>query len=309
MKYSAKALGRETELSVEREGLRLGDRFLDYADFKAIRPVNHRVLIDTLSDELVEISMLGFSYDGFLEELTNSFSDRSMEALFAQEEEIMRCEGDYEIAGERGRGVIILLPDAICVLPMTCRAVRIPLCFTREIRLDGYQLHISMLSGAGYTIGRMGYDTKPFAERTQKAADLTKKKRAQTIAKINPVPPFTHCGLFRTEQPELYWQAAFGSGCCAVELFTDDDSATYLYRFSEPNDRFLLTLEEAMEAMGVNREIIYLSPEQLEEKPLYRMSVARSEAVRFLRSRSDGRLIHNASHAQRLAAFLGSGSY
>lgn len=56
--------------------------------------------------------------------------------------------------------------------------------------------------------------------------------------------------------------------------------------------------------MGVHREIIYLSDEQLEEKPLYRMSVARSEAVRFLRERSCGRLIHNESHSKRLQDFL-----
>ena len=56
--------------------------------------------------------------------------------------------------------------------------------------------------------------------------------------------------------------------------------------------------------MGVNREIINLTPEQLAEKPLYRMSVERSEAVRFLRERADGRLIHNTTHEQRLREFL-----
>ena len=304
MKYSGRAFGQDTELSVEREGLRLGKRFLDFADFKAIRPINHRVFVDTLSGETVEISMLGFSYDGFLEELVDCFSKRSMEALFAQESTVMRCEGEYDIAGEKGRGVIVLLPDAICILPMTCSAVRIPLCFTRELSLDGYLLSITMLSGRRYTVGRMGYDTKPFAERAQAAADRTKKKRDAAIKKIQAEPPYTAKGLFRTEEPNLYWTAAFGKGCCAIELFTGDDAATYLYRFTEPKEQFLLAVNEAMEAMGVHREIIFMTPEQLEEKPLYRMSVNRSEAVRFLRSRSAGRLIHNATHEQRLREFL-----
>ena len=306
MKYSGRAFGQDTELSIEREGLRLGKRFLDYADFKAIRPINHRVFIDTLGGEVVEVSMLGFSYDGFLEELTDCFTKRSMESLFAEETPIMRCEGEYILPGETGRGIIVLLPDAVCILPMTDRAVRIPLCFVKEIRLDGYLLHFTMFSGATYTVGRMGYDTKPFAERAQAAADRTKKQRARAIAKLKPEPPFTRCGLFRTETPELYWTAAFSNGSCAVELFTDDDSATYLYRFTESESLFLARLEEAMEAMGVNREIIYLTDEQLQQKPLYRMSVARSGAVRFLRSRSAGRLIHNATHSQRLSEFLDS---
>ena len=306
MKYSAEAFGCGAELSVEKEGLRIGGRFLDFADFLKIRPINHRVYVDLLGGETVEISMLGFSYDGFLEELCDCYSKRGMEALFVEEQPVMRCEGEYRMADEQGRGIIVLLSDAVCILPMTSRAVRIPLCFTREIRLDGYLLQITMLSGAAYTVGRMGYDTMPFAERAQKAADLTKKKRAAALSKLKPVPPFTRCGLFRTEQPELYWTAAFGKGCCAVELYTDDDAATYLYRFDEPEEEFLRNVDEAMEAMGVHREIIYLTDEQLGEKPLYRMSVMRSEAVRYLRSKSCGRLIHNATHEQRLKECLGS---
>lgn len=305
MKYKGQAFGRDTELCVEREGLRLGSRFLDYADFKAIRPVNHRVLVDTLSGETVEVAMLGFSYDGFLEELTDCFSKRCMEALFAEEQVIMRCEGEYQLPGEQGRGIVVLLSDAVCILPMTAAAVRIPLCFAEDITLDGYILRITMHSGVSYTVGRMGYDTVPFAERTQRAADLTKKKRRAALAKLKPIPPFTRCGLFRTEEPELYWAAACGKGCCAIELFTGDDAATYLYRFTEPEERFLQAVDEAMEAMGTHREIIFMSPEQLSEKPLYRMAVDRSEAVRFLRSRSAGRLIHNATHGERLKEFLG----
>ena len=306
MNYTGRACGQDAELSVEKEGLRIGKVFLDYADFAGIRPINHRVFIDTLSGEVVEVSMLGFSYDGFLDELTKGFSDRSMEALFAEEEALMRCEGEYHLLSQSGRGEIILLPDAVCILPPTACAIRIPLCFVREIALDGYLLHIVMNSGAHYTVGRMGYDTKPFAERAQQAAALTKKKRQQAIAKLSPAPPFTRCGLFRTEQPEQYWTAALGQGCCAVELFTGDDAATYLYRFTEPQDVFLRQLDEAMEAVGVHREIIFLDDAKLNEKPLYRMAVARSQAVRYLRSKTAGRLIHNSTHAERLAEFLGS---
>ena len=304
MKYSGQACGQEVQLSIEREGLRYGDRFLDYADCKAIRPLSHRVFIDTLAGDVVEIAMLGFSYDGFLEELTDCFAKRSMEALFAPEQAIMRCEGEYQLPGEAGRGVIILLPDAICILPMTCRAIRIPLCFTRSLTLDGYLLRLEMLSGAVYTVGRMGYDTKPFAERAQKATEQTKSKRQKAIAKLSPAAPFTLAGLFRTEQPQLYWTAAFGDGCCAIELFTGDDAATYLYHFTEPRGIFIVNLEKALEAMGVCREIIFISDEQLQAKPLYRMAVARCDAVRYLRSRSAGRLIHNATHEQRLKEFL-----
>ena len=304
MKYAGRVFGAEAELSLEREGLRLGSRFLDFADVKSLRPVNHRVLVGTLSGEEIEISMLGFSFDGFWEELMTLFGDRSLEALFVEEKELMRSEGEFQTPRESGRAKLALFPDAVCILPQSCNAVRVPLCFAREIRLDGYQLTIELETGARYTVGRMGYDTKPFAERAQQASDRVKKERARALEKLKTEPPFTHRGLFRTEQPEQYWLAALGNGVCAVELNTGDDAATYLYRFPETQEVFLRQLELAMEAMGPHREIIYWTEEQIAEKPLYRMAVMRCEAVSFLRDRSAGRLIHNASHAARLREFL-----
>ena len=304
MTYEGHALGGDLTLSVEREGLRFGGRFLDFAEVDALRPVNHRVQIATRSGEQIEVSMLGFSFDGFWEELAGRFGDRSLEALFIDESEQMRCEGEYAVPGERGRGLIALYPDAVCILPPSARAVRIPLCFAEHIALDGYQLTLTLRSGASYTVGKMGYDTKPFAERAERFADLAKKQRAKALAAFPLHPPFTEKGLFRTGQPEQGWNAAFGKGVCALELLTGEDAATYLYRFTELRETFLTKLEEATEAMGVHREIIYLPEEKLAEKPLYRMAADRSEAVRFLRARSAGRLVHSAGHAQRLEEFL-----
>ena len=296
--------GTGAELAVEKEGLRLGSRFLDYADVAKLCPLNHRVLVDTLAGESIEISMLGFSYDGFWEELTRCYGERSLEALFVAEEQLMLCEGEYELPGETGRAAVALYPDSVCILPATCRALRVPLCYTKEIALTGYRIQITMVSGASYAVGKMGYDTKPFFERLSKAADATKKERAELLAAAPLTPPFTHKGLFRTKQTEQCWNAAFAENACALEFFADEDAATYLYRFSEPRELFLEKLREATEAMGVRREVICLPQEQLEQNPLYRMAAARSEAVRFLRARLDGRLIHNASHAQRLAEYL-----
>ena len=241
------------------------------------------------------------------EELLDCYGKRALESLFVDEQQLMLCEGEYAIPGESGRGRIALYPDAVCVLPQTRRAVRIPLCFTSDIRLDGYRLDFTMRAGETYTVAKMGYDTKPFAERAMQQADRVKKKRAAAAQKLPVNAPFTEKGLFRTERPDQYWNAAFGPGVCAVELYAGEDAATYLYRFREPRAMFALQLEIAMEAMGVHREVIYLTDAQLAEKPLYRMSVDRTPAVRFLRARSDGRLIHSAGHAQRLEEYLKNG--
>ena len=316
MKYSAsvsvpsinKTL-EDTWISIEKEGLALEGLLVDYADIKQIRPINHRVWIDLFDESSIEISMLGFSFDGFFEKLMECFGNRSMEALFVEETVIMTCEGEYELppdkAGikESGRCRIHLYPDSVCILPQTSHAVRIPLCFTKEIRLDGYLLSLTMQTGERYIVGKMGYDTKPFAERCSQCATRTIQERHLIKQTLNAISPFDHPGLFRTNQPEEHWAAAFGNKRCAVELYTGENAATYLYTFNDL-DQFCFCLEEAMEAVGSHRELIFLSEEQLNEKPLYRMAVHRSQAVRFLRSCSIGRLIHNNQHEKKLSEFL-----
>ncbi len=305
MNYTGSVFGNEAELSVEKEGVRLGERFLDYADVLSLCPMNHRVFVDTRQGEKIEISMLGFSYDGFWKELTGCYGERSLESLFVEEEQLMLCEGEYEIPGESGRADIALYPDALCILPATCHAIRIPLCYTNDIRLYGYTISVSMLSRARYNVGKMGYDTNPFAERIMQLADSVKKERENLLSSVSVSAPYSQKGLFRTKQSEHYWNAAFSKNVCALEFFVGEDTATYLYRFNEPEDYFLEKLREATEAIGVHREVIYLSDEQIAQNSLYRMSVDRSEAVRFLRSKIDGRLIHTASHDQKLAEYLG----
>ena len=309
MKYTACMNANEMEIRIEKEGIYTGPSFLDYAEISGIRPINHRIFLDLLNGETAEISMLGFSFDGFYEELLQCFGERSKEALFVEEELIMQCEGEYALpedsegAKEAGRCLIALYPDAVCILPQTSHAVRIPLAFTAGIDRQGYCLYLTMQSGDVYMVGKMGYDTEAFEERCRRQTEKTKKKRAQLTAQIALQEPFTQKGLFRTRDEENYWQAAYGGGGCAVELFTDEKTATYLYRAEEP-DRFAHALEVAMEAVGTHREIIFMEEGELLKNPLYRMCVHRSKAVRFLRSLSEGRIIHTQSHAQKLNEFL-----
>ena len=300
----------DTKISIEKEGIGYGKGRIDFSDVASIRPLNHRVYITLFDGAEAEVSMLGFSFDGFWEELAGSFGKRSCESLFIEEEKMMDCEAEYDLPKnsvaprEAGRGRVQLYRDAVCILPVSSHAVRIPLCFTEEITLEGYLLQIRLRTGERYTVGRMGYDTQPFAERCVKQAKKTKEARERMLREITmQQAPFSEKGLFRTKQEGEFWLAAYGKNCCAIELFTGESAATYLYRFTD-RQLFTFRLEEAMEAVGSHREIIFLSDEELKEKTLYRMAVHRSEAVRFLRSCSAGRIIHTAAHGEKLREFL-----
>ncbi len=291
-------------LSIEPEGIKTPAGFFDFSDISAIIPNNYRVYINLFDGTRITVSMLGHSYDGFWEELVKCFNDRSLDSLFIEEECLMNCYGEYTLStSESGRGRLCLYPDSICILPENSHAVRIPLCYTADITLNGYMISVTMRTGEVYSIGKMGYDTKPFAERSIKSAAATKKKRAEMIAGHTASAPFSISGLFRTMDEEKYWTAAIGKTTCALELFTGDSAATYLYRFDN-REFFLYKLEEAMEAVGSHREIIYQPEEMINANPLYKMAVHRSPAVRSLRSCSAGRIIHNEKHRENLMSFL-----
>ena len=218
MIYNARVSGGDTKISIEKTGLQIGSGFLDYADIDLLKPMSHRVLIDTAAGECIEIAMLGFSYDGFWQELTERYADRSLEALFTGDSPVMSVEGEYQIPGEQGRAIINLYTDSVCILPQTSNAVRIPLAFTTQIRQEGYLLSLTLQTGEEYTIGKMGYSTQPFAERALSAADKVKKERKALLMSKPVNAPFTAAGLFRTTEPEQYWNAAFAGGRCALEL-------------------------------------------------------------------------------------------
>ena len=44
MTYSARALGSDVQISVEKEGVRIGARYIDYSDVAALVPLNEKAL-------------------------------------------------------------------------------------------------------------------------------------------------------------------------------------------------------------------------------------------------------------------------
>ena len=304
MKYSAQVSGQDAKIVIENTGIAVNDEFFDFADFLRIYPNNHNIHLELLSGRKLVISMLGFSFDGFWDELQKTYENRCLSSMFIEEQVVMRCEGEYSLPTEAGRCSIVLYPDSICILPPSDKSVRLAFSQIKELSVSGYTMSVSMLSGKTYTVGRMGYDTMPFFERADHLWKKNNLERTRIIQTLHVEPPYTVSGIFRTYHPEHYWVAAVTDRKCALELYTGEDAATYLYEFEEPKNVFLQNLIEALEAMSTNREIIYISNEALSANPLYRMAAARCYAVVFLRSKFTGRLVHNEKHSQRLQEFL-----
>ena len=302
MKYQIESGGTPLTISLDKTCIQLGQQTIDYADVLKLRPINNKIYIDTINGT-VEIAMLGHSFDGFWEELTRLYGNRSLEALYTKDPVIMTCEGEYQIGDEAGHAIVMLFPDSVCILPPTRTARRIALAFAETVTMEEYTIHIAMDSGEKYSVGKMGHNTMPFFERLQNCRDDTIRSRQIKLDALSPSDPFQTCGLFRNDSDE-HWEAAFGNGTCALELFSEENAATYIYIFSCHVDKFFRILTHSLEAMGINREIIFIDDEKLCENSLYRMAIERTPAVRELRSYFSERLIHNQNWESKLKNYL-----
>ncbi len=299
---------------------------LNYANVRSFCLKNYHFFLDT-PEGTVELSHMGHDTEGFYEELWLAYNSRSRESLFVEGESFMNAEGEYSYADDggsaKGTAKICLYPTCVCIMPPDYGARRIPLCFVQELELDGYTIRIMLDTEEKYELIRLGRDTKPFFETLGK---FRKETQTQWLAAhasleanldnrlgealgryhfLQDICGKDHVisGLFSPDGSE-FWIAAFGNGSVAVELITEDKSATYLYRFAGDAKVFEKRLRHAMEAMGVHREIIFMEEGALKGNPLYSMGVERNAHLRFLRSCMTGRVIHTESWEKRVMESL-----
>lgn len=298
-----------------------GRRILNYADLFDFRLINYHLFLITASGEL-ELSELGHNTESFFENLWNAYMERSKEALFVESEPLYSGEGDYTFTElgvtQHGIAKVELLADALCLCPHDHFARRIPLCFTREPVEEDFGITLTLDTGDTYRFCRIGRDTRAVFEKMCKARDNVSKRWRQAhqaldnqleerlVERKHTYEQMRDCGctmitgLYRLDG-DGFWFAGLKDGKAAVELVTQEQTATYLYHYDNGNQQFEYSLRHAMESVGLHREVIFMD---LSDKPLYQMTVDRSYHLRFLREHNQKRIIHNASWDKNLADFF-----
>ena len=302
----------------------LGRAVLPFVDLMDMRLLNYRLRL-TMRDGTAVLSRFGYQTEEFFEKLWEAYCARSRESLFIEGDLVMGSEGDYAYAEpdaeQESIAKLELYPDCLCIIPHDAGARRVPLCFAATPIREGFALNMELDTGERYRIARLGSDTDPFFTRldacyakTSSAWRAAHKDLAQNLADrlgdaaaayraFEKHAESVACGLFSADD-DAFWFVALGDDRAAVELVTDEQTATYLYRFDVGQASFLNSLRHAMEAVKKNRRIIFLAEDELADEPLYRMAIDRSAHVRFLRSCNAGRIIHTASWEQRVADFF-----
>ena len=297
---------------------------LPFADLMDMRLLNYRLRLD-MRDFEAQISHLGYQTEEFFEKTWQAYCDKSRESLFIAGALIMGSEGDYSYAEPQLQRNSIakleLYSDCLCIVPHDVGARRVALCFAEPPVREGFALTVSLDTGEMYRIARLGGDTDPFFTKLVDARDksVANWSAAQRALEDNlstrlgqaaeayeafcSLDARVTCGLFSADD-EAFWFMALADGRAAIELVTDEKTATYLYRFSVSQSEFEGAVRHAMEAVKKNRRIIFLAEEDLPGEPLYRMAIERSSHVRFLRSCNVGRIIHTSSWASKVSEFF-----
>ncbi len=305
-------------------GMGDGRMVLSFADIVDMRLLNYRVHVRLAKGEAV-FSKLGYQTESFFEKLWLAFAGMSERSLFIEGTRIMSCEGDYAyeelVAQASSIAKLTLYSDCLSIVPHDAGARRVPLCFVESLERDGFAMNMRLDTGERYRIARLGRDTDPFFKRLaelreQVGANWRKAHRelerdlqsrlgdaAEAHQAFCALPATVVRGLFSAHD-EAFWFAAVSDGRAAVELVTDEQSATYLYGFDTEPAAFVAALRHAMEAVKTNRRLIFMPQDDLETVPLYRMALERSAHTRFLRACSSGRVVHTASWRKRLEEFF-----
>lgn len=294
---------------------------INYAHIKDFRLLNYHLFLGT-SNGQVEVSQLGLQTEDFFEKLWQSYNARCLDALFVEDEPLFSGEGDYAYTEQdkecHGIAKISLHSDSLCLLPHNSGARRVPLCFSQEPETEQFKISLKLDTGEQYQISRIGRHTEEVFEKMSAARTKVVKKwqaahaelssqlserlgeRTDEYQQMEAAGCRMICGLYSMDDSG-FWFAGLKEGKAAVEIVTDEQTATYLYTFDTTESNFEYALRHAMESAGLHREVIFTD---LADKPLYQMTVERSRALRFLREHNTGRIIHNGSWSERLREFI-----
>ena len=324
-RINADALSGEAVCAIGREALQIKSDNktlnVNYADLQDFRLLNYHLQLFT-ADGQIELSELGHQTEAFFQKLWEAYDARSREALFIEGEPLYEGEGDYAYSehGVEQHGIarIALYDNCLCLCPHDRYARRVPLCFAEEPKTENFRITVTLDTGDQYQISRIGRHTDAVFEKmcaTRKAVvkrwqNAHRELESHLAERLGERSAEYHameecgckmiCGLYAVDETG-FWFEGLKDGKAAVELVTDEQTATYLYEYDTDDAAFERTLRHAMESAALHREVIFTD---IADKPLYRMTVERSHHIEFLRAHNAGRIIHSGSWTERLREFF-----
>jgi hypothetical protein len=197
VQYTAQAVSPivsgEVKLSVEKNSFVATGLFnvaeVPFVDIDSIEFLNYVVTVKTTDGDYV-FSRMGSWAQPFYDKLCESYKKAVLRAFFVYGNKLLTADGDYNFT-EDGANVkgskapIAVYGNCVTVLPPNGNVRRIPLCFMNAIDRKDYELTMKLNLGESYTLSRLGYDTRSFAEMLEKQIRILREKSIANIKDID----------------------------------------------------------------------------------------------------------------------------
>lgn len=270
-------------------------RRIPFVFINGLKQENFTVALTLVSGESCAFSKLGYDTDGFEKRIAAGIRAMREKAAAAAQE----LDGTLGIS--QAAQAAKLMPVGIAAPVETLRSTLLSFLAAIEAKIQESRIAetYSLLGGLG-DASRLQIGMKP--------VPVKEDTLSPPAVGLSPAEGMEAGGAEPAEReqkppPPILWVIAPGKDLrfAAVELALPDEeaAATYVYRTDGGWDGFLPVLNRALEASDFRREVISRSDEELNEARHEndRMLLERTPALRLLRERFAGRVIHASAES------------
>jgi len=197
MQYSAQAaspvVNGDVKLTIGKHALTATGLFdvaeIPYAKVESIEYANFTTTLKTEEGVFV-FSRLGNLAQTFYDELCDYYNKAMLRAFFIFSKHLgwATCEYRYEdyAKGSNSKTPLKIFDTCIVAQPPNIGARRIPLCFMTGMDKKDQDIIIKLDRGETYTFSKLGLDTTPFVNTTEKQIRALREKTIGVIREIDP---------------------------------------------------------------------------------------------------------------------------
>lgn len=269
-----------------------GARRIPFCFLRDMKEENYSLRLAMDTGEWYTFKRIGGYIEGFVHQLTGCLQAMQRKAQQAVQE---ICGGlnsmeATALARLMREGVAAPIGELLAISPAYVKAVEAHIAQSRAA--EPYAFFKKACDVQGVCVG-LKRSEKPVSAQEEEAQPPMPMQAEDAMEAQPPASPYTIFIVASKASPT--------DGVAAVELAVpgEESAATFFYRYQDDWAAFRRMLNRAMEAVSFRREVIWLGEDALSkpENAHYRMAIARTEALRFLRGCFAGRAIHSSPEA------------
>jgi hypothetical protein len=178
---------------------------IPYAKVESLEFANFTTTVKTEEGDFV-FSRIGNMAQTFYDGLCDAYGKAMLRAFFIFSKPLGWAIGDYRYddhaKGAYNKTPLKVFETGIVTQPPNIGARRIPMCFMTGMDKQGQDITIKLDRGETYTFSRLGLDTAPFVEATEKQIRGLRERTISIVKEIDPTLTMAQASQIARFTPE-----------------------------------------------------------------------------------------------------------